>query len=317
MHSVGFRQAAVALYRHLQSLRQVARILQVSIASISRWMRRLIPLQRRRTGFLHNIQHSVQQLLDSRPFSSAVEISNTIASSGTSVSRQTVSRVIQTIGYSYKRAQTRGSSLRSTEQRPKLLQEFVSNYTLARCSGHPLIAVDESGFDHRDYPRYGYARKGHQVILTHRGVSNIRTRRYSLLMAVANDRGDSSHILTSSSITGARFADFITALPYPPGTTILLDNASIHKTIAARQAMSQKEFTALFVPPYTPEFNPIELVFGYLKQRFRKDRVTETPLPIDESVNRLVQQARSTTLYPMCWKHVDRLVAETAEMKGA
>ena len=52
----------------------------------------------------------------------------------------------------------------------------------------------------------------------------------------------------------------------------MLDNASIHKTQDLRAVVLNKGYHLLFTPPYSPEFNPIELVFGQIKNAFYKSR---------------------------------------------
>lgn len=67
-------------------------------------------------------------------------------------------------------------------------------------------------------------------------------------------------------------ASFIGGLTSPPGTTIVLDNAAIHKTVAVREMCRHKGYHLLFTPPYSPELNPIELVFGNVKREFYRAR---------------------------------------------
>jgi transposase len=55
----------------------------------------------------------------------------------------------------------------------------------------------------------------------------------------------------------------------PRGTTIVLDNLSVHKNAAARQAIEAAGCHLLFLPAYSPDFNPIELVFAQLKTALR------------------------------------------------
>ncbi len=54
-----------------------------------------------------------------------------------------------------------------------------------------------------------------------------------------------------------------------PGTTIVLDNLSVHKTAAARAAVEQAGCELLFLPAYSPDFNPIELANAKLKSYVR------------------------------------------------
>jgi len=50
----------------------------------------------------------------------------------------------------------------------------------------------------------------------------------------------------------------------------LIDNASWHKTIAVQEYCEQNKITLLFLPPYSPEFNPIERVWSFLKSKIRQ-----------------------------------------------
>ena len=49
-----------------------------------------------------------------------------------------------------------------------------------------------------------------------------------------------------------------------------IDNASWHKTIAVQEYCEQNKISLLFLPPYSPEFNPIERVWSFLKSKIRQ-----------------------------------------------
>ena len=49
---------------------------------------------------------------------------------------------------------------------------------------------------------------------------------------------------------------------------LLLDNAKIHKTDDVKNAMKVSKLKILFLPPYSPMLNPIELVFNVMKKAF-------------------------------------------------
>jgi transposase len=53
----------------------------------------------------------------------------------------------------------------------------------------------------------------------------------------------------------------------PPDATIILDNAAFHKTEETRRIIEQSSFHILYLPPYSPDFNPIEQNFATLKKR--------------------------------------------------
>ena len=62
-----------------------------------------------------------------------------------------------------------------------------------------------------------------------------------------------------------------------PGRTVILDNLSSHKRAEVRQAVEAAGCRLVYLPPYSPELNPIELVFSRLKRmlRSRGERTVE------------------------------------------
>ncbi len=50
---------------------------------------------------------------------------------------------------------------------------------------------------------------------------------------------------------------------------VLLDNLAVHKSAVAQQAVAAAGARLVFLPPYSPDFNPIEQAFAKLKQRLR------------------------------------------------
>ena len=55
-----------------------------------------------------------------------------------------------------------------------------------------------------------------------------------------------------------------------PGGIVILDNLSAHKSKKAGQIIRQRGAWMLFLPPYSPDLNPIEMAFSKLKAHFRK-----------------------------------------------
>lgn len=55
-----------------------------------------------------------------------------------------------------------------------------------------------------------------------------------------------------------------------PGHTIVMDNAAFHKSDETRQLIQQAGCELLFLPPYSPDLNPIENVWANIKALIRK-----------------------------------------------
>lgn len=55
-----------------------------------------------------------------------------------------------------------------------------------------------------------------------------------------------------------------------PGQVVVLDNLSVHKAASIRQAIEARQCQLLFLPPYSPDFTPIEQAFSKLKAILRR-----------------------------------------------
>jgi len=55
-----------------------------------------------------------------------------------------------------------------------------------------------------------------------------------------------------------------------PGDVVIMDNLSSHKRVAVKEKVEAAGATLRFLPPYSPDFNPIEKAFSRLKAMLRK-----------------------------------------------
>jgi transposase len=55
-----------------------------------------------------------------------------------------------------------------------------------------------------------------------------------------------------------------------PGQLVILDNLAVHRQARIRQAISSAGCRVLFLPSYSPDFNPIELAFSKIKAYIRR-----------------------------------------------
>jgi len=172
------------------------------------------------------------------------------------------------LNYTFKRTRKRGRC-DAHVQRSKVIS-FLQDVDKFKRSGK-LAAVHECGFDQRCVPVYAYAPKGCQAIATFDPNTNDRTR-VTMVMSIERQSGTRFQHLLSTPCNSGTFATFLRCLPFRRGTGIILDNASVHKTILVRQVAQEKGYALIFTPPYTPEANPIEMVFGVIKNKFYKLR---------------------------------------------
>jgi transposase len=94
----------------------------------------------------------------------------------------------------------------------------------------------------------------------------------TFLAALRHDRIDAPWVL-EGPINGDSFRVYVERVLLPtlrPGDVVIIDNLGSHKSKAVRAAIRSAGARLLFLPPYSPDLNPIEQVFAKLKALLRK-----------------------------------------------
>ena len=145
--------------------------------------------------------------------------------------------------------------------------------------------IDETGCDRRNSLRnYGYGIRGH----TAQNFSlKFRGKRYSALSVLSREGIEDTYIV-EGTVDGEIFMEFLQKqvlpilLPFDghnPRSVVIMDNASIHHVDAIVAAILSTGALLKFLPPYSPDLNPIEFAFGEMKQSNRM--IFQTSLSIE------------------------------------
>jgi transposase len=92
--------------------------------------------------------------------------------------------------------------------------------------------------------------------------------------------GMTAPMVLDGPMTGEWFVAYVEHVLVPtlrPGDVVILDNLPAHKSVAAREAIEATSAKMLFLPPYSPDFNPIENAFAKLKAILRKAAARTIP----------------------------------------
>jgi len=150
---------------------------------------------------------------------------------------------------------------------------------VAYCSAlgkHQFVWVDETGCDKRDHIRkYGYSFRGippvSQRLL-------VRGERVNAILALSM-KGVIAFSTMTGPVNGSVFYDFVRGTLIPnmqvydgenPNSIVIMDNCSVHHVQEVEDVIQQSGILPLFLPPYSPDLNPVEEAFSYIKGYMRK-----------------------------------------------
>ena len=153
-----------------------------------------------------------------------------------------------------------------------------------------LVFLDETGITNNLLRRYGRALRGARV---HDHAPGARWQT-STFLAALRVTGLTAPGVFDGAIDGASFLAYIEQILVPtlhPGDIVIADNLSAHKVAGVRQAIERVGATLCYLPPYSPDLNPIELCFAKLKALVRaaRCRSTEDPLAFPRRLSAALQ----------------------------
>lgn len=134
-----------------------------------------------------------------------------------------------------------------------------------------MVFIDETWTKTNMAPLRGWGTKGK------RHVARVPHGHWKTLTFLAALRCDSitAPCLFNGPINGESFLTYVRQFLVPtlrPRDIVVMDNLGSHKAEAVRQAIKQAGARLVFLPPYSPDLNPIEQFFSTLKHWLRKAR---------------------------------------------
>jgi transposase len=139
----------------------------------------------------------------------------------------------------------------------------------ARLDPRRLVFIDETWAKTNMTRTHGRAPRGQRLVDK---VPHGHWKTLTFLAALRCDAITAPFVL-DGPINGAWFKAYVEQVLVPtlkPGDVVVMDNLGSHKGKAVRRAIRKAGAHLLFLPPYSPDLNPIEQVFAKLKTLLRK-----------------------------------------------
>ncbi len=138
-----------------------------------------------------------------------------------------------------------------------------------------LIYLDESGFDLTMKKEHGWKVRGQRLYDNKKGQRKY-LKRITTISAYSNKTKKLvAPFYFEGNTNSEMFNLWIKEILLPelkPNQTIIMDNAAFHKNKLTEELIKSANCNLLYLPPYSPDFNPIEQKWGHVKNQIKKTR---------------------------------------------
>ena len=133
-----------------------------------------------------------------------------------------------------------------------------------------FVFVDECSSNISLAPLYGWARKGERA---HQKAPRNWGKNITLISSIGKEGGMGASLVVEGSTNGMVFQTYLQEVLCPTlkrGQVVVMDNLSAHKAERVRELIEAKGCELIYLPPYSPDYNPIEQAFSKLKGYLRE-----------------------------------------------
>lgn len=134
-----------------------------------------------------------------------------------------------------------------------------------------LVFVDESGSHLAMTPAFAWAKRGARAWAS---TPKNRGKNTTILGALGWSGWQAGLTLegAADTVVFETFIEFCLVPTLEPGSIVVMDNLSIHKSPKTRRLIEEAGGSIFFLPTYSPDFNPIELAWSKLKSFLRQQQ---------------------------------------------
>lgn len=158
--------------------------------------------------------------------------------------------------------------MEASEEKREEYAEAIKSIALEK-----LVYIDESGIDIGICKDRGWGKKGEKLIGKKSGKYYQRT---NIIAGYVNNQSIAPGLFNGSCDTKlfeTWVAEFLIK-ELRPGQFVVMDNAAFHKSKRTRELIESVGCKVIFLPPYSPDLNPIEKFWANMK-RWIKEKITQ------------------------------------------
>jgi len=154
-----------------------------------------------------------------------------------------------------------------TEKRSRYQEE------IANIPSEKLVYIDESGIELTICKDRGWSAKGSPIRAKKSGKYYKRT---NIIAGLVNNKSIAPMVFNGSCTTDLfnSWVEEILIKELKPGQFVVMDNAAFHKSQKTKELIESVGCKVIFLPPYSPDFNPIEKFWANMK-RWIKNTISD------------------------------------------
>ena len=288
MYSIDKRLICKNIYNtNLFSLRKIALIIEVSHMSVKRWIQQTTEelctskyhlIKRKQIKSGTPVVEAIKTMLKANPLLLIDDIQNKINRLfHFRISKSFLSSILRhKCSITRKKVKFYGK----TEQNDEIVNDFIQQRSKFLSEERTFVSLDETSFSRKGKDVYGFSTKGDKIKIQK------PWKRFTSksCLACLDQFGRLQYHIIDGSYNKERFIDGLTNFIFEEKSVVLMDNLRIHRSKEVLNIFKQKGIDVLFVPPYSPWFNPIENAFSLIKMDFYKYGIIQQS--IDKTVNK-------------------------------
>jgi len=226
----------------------------------------------------------VEDALEEKPDLTLKEIVLLLFGIGVRSSITSVWRFLDRHGFTNKK-----KTLYAAEQtRPEVIEERSCwQRRSKRLDPQRLVFIDETSIDTGMTRTRGWCKRGERLV-DHAPLGN--RKRLSFIAGLRVD-GVTAPWAVDGSFNGESFLEYVQACLVPtlsPNDIVIMDNLPVHKVAGVVEAIEAVKAKVIFLPPYSPDINPIEMFFSKMKSHLRK-AAERTTAGLVQSIRKLLR----------------------------
>ena len=135
-----------------------------------------------------------------------------------------------------------------------------------------LVFLDESGVNTDMTSRYARAVGGNRSVDS----APLNKPKNTTILSCVRLNGETAYTIYQGGTTSERFTKYLKTVLIPtlePDSVVVMDNMRSHHTEAVKSLLEQARVHYAYLPPYSPDLNPIEKMWSKLKAFLRKKKV--------------------------------------------